>query len=171
MVTLANGSQTIAKKIDSTCPLPSLPLNYVLYVLDYPFNMISISKLKRDFNCLIIFSDNSVTLQDRDFNCLITFSDNSVTLQDRSTRRTIDIGRESQGLFHLSLHSSSIDTPLLIHDHLGNPNISKFGKMVTHFSNLSSIECESCQPRKHTRVSFPKCLDQQKKVSFQASPH
>ena len=62
MVTLANGSQTIAKGIDSTCPLPSLPLTFVLYVLDSPFNLISISKLTRDLNCLITFCDNFVTL-------------------------------------------------------------------------------------------------------------
>ena len=62
LVTLANGSQTIAKGIDSTCPLPSLPLASVLYVLDSPFNLISISKLTHDFNCLITLFDHSVTL-------------------------------------------------------------------------------------------------------------
>ena len=77
MVTLANGSQTIAKQISSGCSLPSLPLTFVLYVPNSPFNLISISKLTHDLNCLI------------------TFSDNSVTLQDRSTRWTIGIGRES----------------------------------------------------------------------------
>ena len=77
MVTLTNRSQTIAKGIGSACTLPSLSLTSVLYVSDSPFNMISISMLTRDLNCLI------------------TFSDNSLTVQDRSTGRTIDIGRES----------------------------------------------------------------------------
>ena len=36
-ITLANGSQTIAKGIGSTCPLPSLPLTFVLYVPHFPF--------------------------------------------------------------------------------------------------------------------------------------
>ena len=76
MITLANGSQTMAKGIGSACPLPSVPLTFVLYVPDSPFNLISINKLIRDLNCLI------------------TFSDNSVTLQDRSTGRTIGIGHE-----------------------------------------------------------------------------
>ena len=62
MVTLTNGSQTIAKGIGSTCPLPSLPLTSIIYVPDSPFNLISISKLTRDLNCLITFSDHSVTL-------------------------------------------------------------------------------------------------------------
>ena len=146
MITLANGSQTITKGIGSTCPLSSLPLTYVLYVTNSPFNLISISKLTCDLNCLIIFSDNFITLQ------------------DGSTGRTIGIGRESQGLFHLSSPSSSIactsiDTPLFIHSRLGHPNISKLRKMVSRFSSLSSIECESCQLGKHTCVSFPKHLD------------
>ena len=92
---------------DSACPLPSVPLTSVLYVPDCPFNMIYISKLTRDLNCLIAFSDNSITLQ------------------DRSTRRMICIGREFQGLFHLHSSSSStactsMDTPLLIHNRLGH---------------------------------------------------
>ena len=153
MITLANGSQTMAIGIGSTCPLPSLPITSILYVPDCPFNLISISKLTRNLNCLI------------------TFSNNYVTLQDRSTRKTIGIGREFQGLFHLSSPSSSIacismDTPLLIHSHLGHQNISKFWIMVPRFSSLSSIECESCQLGKHIRVPFPRCLDQQTKSPF-----
>ena len=83
IVTLANGSQTIAKGIGWACPLPSLLLIVVLYVPDFLFNLISISKLIGDFHCLL------------------TFSNNFVTLHNRSTWRTIGIGDESQGLFHL----------------------------------------------------------------------
>ena len=87
----------------------------------------------------------SINKLTRDLNCLITFSNNSVTLQNRSTGRTIDIGHEFQGHFHLSSPSSSIvctsmDTPFLIHSRLGHPNISKFRIMVPRFSSLSSIE-------------------------------
>ena len=154
MITLANGYQTMAKEIDSACPLPFIPLTYVLYVPNYPFNLIFISKLTRDLNCLI------------------TFSKNSITLQDWSTGRTIGIGLEFQGLFHLSSPSSStactsMDTPLLIHSRLGHLNISKFRVMVPRFSSLSSIECESCQLGKHTRVPFLRRLDQRTKSPFE----
>ena len=84
MITLANGSQTMVKGIGSTCHLPSIPLTYVLYVPDWPFNLISISKLTRDLNCLI------------------TFSDNSITLQDQSTGRTIGIASLHLPLLALS---------------------------------------------------------------------
>ena len=84
----------------------------------------------------------------------------------------IDIGRKSQGLFHLrspspSTACASMDIPLLIHNHLGHPNISKLQKMVHRFSSLSSIECESCQFGKHSRVSFPMRLDQRTKSPFE----
>ena len=73
LITLANDTQTMAKG---------------LYVPDSPFNLIFISKLMRDLNCSI------------------TFSNSFITLQDRSMGRTIGIKHESQGLFH---HNS---TPL-----------------------------------------------------------
>ena len=53
MITLANGSQTMAKGIGSASHIPSIPLTSVLYAPDSPFNLLSISKLTRDLNCLI----------------------------------------------------------------------------------------------------------------------
>ncbi|RVW50044.1 Retrovirus-related Pol polyprotein from transposon RE2 [Vitis vinifera] len=153
-VTLANGSQTMAKGFGFAHPLPSLPLHSVLYAPECPFNLISISKITRTLNCSI------------------TFSDKFVTLQDRSTGKTIGIGRESQGLYHLTSPSTpavciSTDAPLLIHSRLGHPSLSKFQKMVPCFSSLSSLACESCQLGKHTRVSFPKRLNNRAKSPFE----
>ena len=93
-------------------------------------------------------------------------------LQDRRTRKTIGIERESQGLYHLTSPSFpaaciSTDAPLLIHNRLGHPSLSKFQKMVPRFSTLSSLACESCQLGKHTRVSFPKHLNNQAKSPFE----
>ncbi|RVX06280.1 Retrovirus-related Pol polyprotein from transposon RE2 [Vitis vinifera] len=153
-VILANGSQTVAKGIGLAIPLPSLPLTSVLYIPECPFNLISINKITRALNCSI------------------TFSDKFVTLQDRSTRKTIGIGRESQGLYHLTSDSSpavciSTDVPLLIHNRLGHPSLSKFQKMVPRFSTLSSLPCESCQLGKHTLISFPKRLNNRAKSPFE----
>ncbi|RVW69943.1 Retrovirus-related Pol polyprotein from transposon TNT 1-94 [Vitis vinifera] len=124
-VTLANGSQTVAKGIGLALPLPSLP-------------------------------------------SLLSF----ILLNDRSTGKTIGIGRESQGLYHLTSDSSpavciSTDAPLLIHNRLGHLSLSKFHKMVPRFSTLSSLPCESCQLGKHTRVSFPKRLNNRAKSPFE----
>ncbi|RVW47171.1 Retrovirus-related Pol polyprotein from transposon TNT 1-94 [Vitis vinifera] len=86
--------------------------------------------------------------------------------------KTIGIGRESQGLYHLTAPSTpavciSTDAPLLIHSRLGHPSLSKFQKMVPSFSSLSSLACESCQLGKHTHVSFPKRLNNRAKSPFE----
>ena len=153
-ITLANGSQTIAKGIGSVCPLPSLPLTSVLFVPNFSFNLISINKFTHDLHCVLPFSHNSVTLQ------------------DRRTGKTIGIGHESQDLFHLSsplcsTACTSTKAPLLLHNRLSHPSLSKFRKLVPHFSSLSLLECESCQLGKHTRVWFLKRLDPRTKSSFE----
>ena len=61
-VTLTNGSQTVANGIGLAHPLPSLPLTFVFYTPECPFNLISISKITRTLNCSIIFYDKFVTL-------------------------------------------------------------------------------------------------------------
>ena len=61
-ITLANRTQTMVKGIGSSCPLPSLPLTFVLYVPDSQFNLIFMSKLIHDLNCSITFSHSFVTL-------------------------------------------------------------------------------------------------------------
>ena len=144
----------MAKGIGLTHPLPSLPLTFVLYTPECPFNLIFISKITHTLNYSNIFSDKFVTSQ------------------DWSTGKTIGIRHESQGLHHLTSKSSpavcvSTDAPLLIHSRLGHPSLSKFQKMVTRFSTLSSIACESCQLGKHTRVSFPKRLNNRAKSHFE----
>ena len=147
MITLANGTQTMAKGIESACPLPSLPLTSVLYVPDSPFNLISISKLIHDLNCSI------------------TFSHSSVTLQDRSTRKMIGIGHLQR--IPSSTVCTSTDEPLLVHRRLDHPNICKLRKIVSHFFSLSSLECKYCQLGKHTHVLFPKRLEFQTKSPFE----
>ena len=62
IVTLANGSQTMAKSFGFAHPLPSLPLHSVLYASECHFNLISISKITCTLNCSIIFFDKFVTL-------------------------------------------------------------------------------------------------------------
>ena len=144
----------MAKGTGLAHPLPSLPLTSVHYTLECAFNLISISRITRTLNCSI------------------TFSDKFVTLQDRSTGKTIGIGCESQGLYNLASNSSPAvwgftNAPLLIHSRLGHPSLSKFQKMVTRFSTFSSLACESCQLGKHTRVSFPKRLNNWAKSPFE----
>ncbi|RVW63719.1 putative mitochondrial protein [Vitis vinifera] len=147
---------SIASVASLIMPLPALPHTSSLgpWILDFWSICSPICKITRTLNCSI------------------TFSDKFVTLQDRSTGKTIGIGCESQGLYHLTSDSSpavciSTDAPLLIHTRLGHPSLSKFQKMVPRFSTLSSLPCESCQLGKHIRVSFPKRLNNRAKSPFE----
>ena len=74
--------------------------------------------------------------------------------------------------FHLSSPLCSTaytitKAPHLLHSRLDHPSLSKFRKLVPHFSGLSSLEYESCHLGKHTCVSFPKHLDSQTKSPFE----
>ncbi|RVW79509.1 hypothetical protein CK203_050049 [Vitis vinifera] len=120
-------------------------------------------------------TSQSITLIGSDYDAYLRYqatTSASVAQTDRSTRKTIGIRRESQGLYHLTSPSSpvayiSTDAPLLIHSRLGHPSLSKFQKMVPRFSTLSSLACESCQLGKHTCVSFPKRLNNRAKSHFE----
>ena len=69
-----------------------------------------------------------------------------------------------------SFTSSRLFVPLLallLHSRLTHPGLSKFQKLVPHFSSLYSLEFELFQLRKHTIVSFLKRLDPRKKSPFE----
>ncbi|XP_061343384.1 uncharacterized protein LOC133289469 [Gastrolobium bilobum] len=88
---------------------------------------------------------------------------------DRSSRRTLGVGSESNGLYQLSTSVPVcfvVDSPLTIHAQLGHPSLAKLQKMVPRFSNLSSLSCESCQLGKHTRSSFPDRVNRRSSSPF-----
>jgi len=160
-VTMANGSQTMATAIGQASPLPSLPLDSVLYVPNSPFNLIAVSRLAKSLKCAVLFLDDHVFIQ------------------ERSTGRIIGTGRESNGLYYLILAKSHgltsclpsttcpvTDSPDLLHKRLGHPSLSKLQKMVSGLSHLSALECESCQLGKHTRSHFPRRLDNRAESPF-----
>ncbi|KAL6326828.1 hypothetical protein AAG906_011005 [Vitis piasezkii] len=60
-------------------------------------------------------------------------------------REAIGIGRESQGLYHLTSDSSPAvciytDAPLLIHNRLGHPSLSKFRRWFLVFHFVASVD-------------------------------
>ncbi|RVX10469.1 Retrovirus-related Pol polyprotein from transposon RE1 [Vitis vinifera] len=138
-VTLANGSQTMAKGFGFAHTLPSLPLHSVLYAPECPFNLISIRKITRTLNCSI------------------TFSDKFVTLQDRSTGKTIGIGRESQGLYHLTAPSTpavciSTDAPFsstVAWATLVYPNSRKWSLVFHLCRRLRGYRCYSSETHRY----------------------
>nr|XP_009785731.1 PREDICTED: uncharacterized protein LOC104233960 [Nicotiana sylvestris] len=160
-VTMVNGSQAMTTAIGQASPLPSLPLDSVLYVPGSPFNLIAISRLAKSLKSTVLFLDDLVFIQ------------------ERSTRRIIGTGRESDELYYLILAKSHglascfppitspvTDSPDLLHKWLGHSSLSKLQKMVLGLSHLSTLECESCQLGKHTRSHFPRRLDNRAESPF-----
>lgn len=56
LVTLANGLKIVAKAVGCTHPISSLPLDFVLYVPNYPFNLMSIRREPQDLYYLNLSS-------------------------------------------------------------------------------------------------------------------
>ena len=94
----------------------------------------------------------------RTLNYNISFFPDHCLIQDLSTKRIIDRGRESGGLYILetevpkSVACSGVVTPLELHCRLGHPSLPLLKKLYSQFSSLSSLNCESCQYAKLHRV-------------------
>ena len=85
--------------------------------------------------------------------------------------RTIGTGHESEGLYYLTSSNSLYHAPLqisqiLIHKRLGHPSLSKLQKMVPSLSSLSTLDCKSCQLRKHTCATFSCSTEGRSKSNF-----
>jgi len=72
-------------------------------------------------------------------------------------------GHESKGLYYLGACSFisclAFSSPKLIHEHLGDPFLSKLKKMVLEHDSLQTLECKSCQLKKHDRSFFLNILN------------
>lgn len=83
----------------------TLFITSILYVTNFPFNLLLVSRLTRSLDCSI------------------TFTNSIVTPQGWSSRQTIGVRYESQGLYYLSVSyqiSSYKDFPLTFHSQLGH---------------------------------------------------
>ena len=61
-VTLVDGSANTISGLGTTNLSPNLSLSSVLYILDFPFNLLSISKLTKILNYVAIFFIHSLYL-------------------------------------------------------------------------------------------------------------
>lgn len=137
------GSVIISKEIT---------LKSVLFVPDLDYNLLSISKLTKDLNCVTKFSS---TLYE---------------FQALSSRRTIGNAKMSAGLYlsrteapgclpqkiSCSASSQNRESALLWHYRLGHPSFIYLKMSFPNLINKSLVfQCEICQLSKHPRNSFP----------------
>uniref|UniRef100_A0A2N9EMG3 Integrase catalytic domain-containing protein n=1 Tax=Fagus sylvatica TaxID=28930 RepID=A0A2N9EMG3_FAGSY len=126
-----------------TVSTPNLTFSNVLYLPEFPFNLLSVHKL-------------TVALH-----CSIAFFPSYCVFQDLKTKRTIGGGFEKDGLyyfrpFHTSIPSAlrSSVSPYQWHCRLGHPSFLNLQKLVPSLSDFSSFNCETCELSKHHRATF-----------------
>lgn len=144
-IILADGTSRPVRGTGVLHPTSSMSLPSSLYVPNFPFNLLSVSQLTKSLNCSV------------------TFFPSSCIFQDLQTQKTIGLGHEKYGLYHLDLPSSpptssvlsAAVSPLQWHFRLGHPSLQKLKLLVPNLSPALSLECEACQLGKHHRAFFP----------------
>ncbi|KAK3012143.1 hypothetical protein RJ639_012142 [Escallonia herrerae] len=126
---------------------PNLHLEQVLGVPNFCFNLLSVSKLTRDLNCVLIFGSEF---------CVI---------QDLLSRKPIGVGRVRNGLYHLepmragkALLSKGHNTADLWHRRLGHlpmNRISLVSNLPVTFNSPKLLFCDACCKARQTRLPFP----------------
>ena len=153
-VKIADGSLSTVASMGTIEIGPNLILRSVLHVPNLTCNLLSISKLTQDLNCVAKFSHSTCTFQD-------------LTME-----RTIGNAREHGGLYYLEKEdfinkqaqtigckASSLSRKqeiMLWHCRLSHPNFPYLKDLFSSmFKKNDLFQCEVCQLAKHQRSVFP----------------
>ena len=161
-VRIADGSLSTVTGIGRVIISETLTLNQVLLVPKFSCNLLSISKLTRDLNCVAKFSSSHCLFQDLASGMMIGNAKESKGLywfraagkQDSQAHHV----SFSDPRLNLSLDSNKESTIMLLHYRLGHPNFMYLSKMFPALfknKNPKLFQCEICQFSKHCRNSYP----------------
>jgi len=96
-INLPNGTHVFAHFSGSVQISPNFVIHDVLYIPNFKFNLLSISKLMTSLNYFLIFSNENYYIQ------------------ETRSLKTIGLGKLKQGLYHLDINHPVSLTPLDIH--------------------------------------------------------
>ena len=93
-------------------------------------------------------------------NCILTFFSTHCVFQELGMRKAIGIRRERNEIYEVELTSDQVacistSTILNYNCWLDHPSLSTLKFLFADLGQSSSLECESCQLRKHHHVSYP----------------
>jgi transposase InsO family protein len=141
-VTVANGTKTPVQG-KGTVTTSDLTLSDVLYLPEFPFNLLSLHKLTLALNCSIAFYPSHCEFQ------------------DLKTKRMIGGGFVKNGLYYFQPSSTSIpsalhstNSPYQWHCRLGHPSSVNLKHLVPTLPTFSNFNCETCELSKHHRATF-----------------
>jgi hypothetical protein len=146
-VTVANGTKTPVQG-KGTVTTSDLTLSDVLYLPEFPFNLLSVHKLTLALNCSVAFYPSHCEFQ------------------DLKTKRMIGGGFVKDGLYYFQPSSTSIpsalhstNSPYQWHCRLGHPSSVNLKHLVPILPTFSNFNCETCELSKHHRATFKLCTD------------
>uniref|UniRef100_A0A2N9G0B3 Integrase catalytic domain-containing protein n=1 Tax=Fagus sylvatica TaxID=28930 RepID=A0A2N9G0B3_FAGSY len=141
-VTVANGTKTPVQG-KGTVTTSNLTLSDVLYLPEFPFNLLSVHKLTLALNCSVAFYPSHCEFQ------------------DLKTKRMIGGGFVKDGLYYFQPSSTSIpsalhstNSPYQWHCRLGHPSSVNLKHLVPTLPTFSNFNCETCELSKHHRATF-----------------
>jgi transposase InsO family protein len=141
-VTVANGTKTLVQG-KGTVTTSDLTLSDVLYLPEFPFNLLSVHKLTLALNCSVAFYPSHCEFQ------------------DLKTKRMIGGGFVKDGLYYFQPSSTSIpsalhstNSPYQWHCRLGHPSSVNLKHLVPTLPTFSNFNCETCELSKHHRATF-----------------
>ncbi|KAJ0451735.1 putative RNA-directed DNA polymerase [Helianthus annuus] len=117
-------------------------LNGVLYVLNFKYNLLSVSHLCKDLKCVV------------------TFFPAFFMIQGLQTRNLIGAGECRGGLYLLDMFKESRRTMMMNTWHRRLGHASKEKHLSVEFlkrnsTKFSNVFCDSCAKAKHARTPFP----------------
>lgn len=150
-VRLPNDNFSIANFSGTMSFSPGFDVHNVLYISDFSFNLLSVSKLCTSLNCVI------------------TFLDSKCVLQEQKSQRMIGLGEQCQGLSYLvvdandvvvssvSSGSNSIPAKALWHFklvHLSNNTLTLVHSQFPFVRVDRKGVCDACHYARHKKSSY-----------------
>ena len=153
LVRIADGSTSKVAGKGSVVVSKDITLNSVLYVPKLDCNLLSISKLTRDLNCVTKFLPNVCEFQAMDSGRRIGSAEESAGLYFLRVNNE----EQSRGRSYVARSAKEDNNVMLWHYRLGHPNFVYLRQMLPSIFNKSSeiFQCEICQLAKHARNSYP----------------
>ncbi|KAL1109639.1 hypothetical protein V6Z11_D03G191200 [Gossypium hirsutum] len=159
-VRLPNGSSVTVTHTGTCTILPNLSLTKVLYVPNFRYNLLSVSKLTTDLHCMVSFYPHFCLIQDLSSGRMrgIGKARCSLYILDPS-QQTMVLPPSFVTMASTDSSMASTDSSILWHHRLGHASVSRLNKVPIFSCTKSAVDsihkCPVCPLAKQTRLPFP----------------